>query len=142
MRTAQITSLNNRVAERQEHLHKLQEKEPETLRLALDHLHANICEIQREMARLWTEYTARMSAAQMGVQVEVKYLQKPISLLEQENNKSQSFLAPIRRLPTELLAEIFYANICEDSMKLQERELETLRPALDHLHTKPPHQYM
>lgn len=107
MRTAQITSLNNRVAKRQEHLHKLQEKELETLRPALDHLHANICEIQREMARLWTEYTARMSAAQAGVQVEVEDLQQRISFLEKENNKSQSFLAPIRRLPTELLAEIF-----------------------------------
>ena len=59
------------------------------------------------MARLWTEYTARMSAAQVGVQVVADDLQKRISFLEQENNKSQSFLAPIRRLPTELLAEIF-----------------------------------
>ena len=65
----------------------------------------NICEIQQEMARLWTEHTARMSAAQ-GVQAEVSSLQKRILFLEQENSKSQSFLAPICRLPTELLAEI------------------------------------
>ena len=97
------------MAELREHLHKKQEKELETLRPALDHLHAhaNICEIQREMARLWTEYTARMSAAQAGVQVEVEDLQQRISFLEQEKEKLQCFIAPIRRLPTELLAEIF-----------------------------------
>ena len=111
MRRAQITSLNNKVAERQEHLCKLQEKELEILRPILDQHHANICIIQREMARLWTEYTARMSVAQEGVQTEVSGLQKRISLLEQENSKSQSFLAPIRRLPIELLAEIFAITI-------------------------------
>jgi hypothetical protein len=111
IRTAQITSLNNIAAEHQKHLLNLQEKELETLRPALDHLHANICEIQREMARLWTEYTARMSLAQESVQAEVSDIQKRISFLEQENSKSQSFLAPIRRLPIELLAEIFTITI-------------------------------
>ena len=64
MRTAQITSLNNMVAERQEHL---QEKDLEILRPVLDQHRANICMTQREMARLRTEYTARMSAAQEGL---------------------------------------------------------------------------
>jgi len=106
-RTGRIKYLNERILERQEHLRKLQEKELEVLRPMLDKLHANICEIQREMACLWTEYTARMSAAQEVAQAEVAGLQQHIAFLEQENSKSQSFLAPMRRLPTELLAEIF-----------------------------------
>jgi hypothetical protein len=110
-RETEIACLNKWISERQEHLRKLQEKELEVLRPLLDQLHANICEIQREMARLWTEYTARMSAAQEVAQAEVAGLQKRVEFLEGENSKSQSFLAPIRRLPTELLAEIFVIAI-------------------------------
>jgi len=44
-RETQIASLNKQVAERQEHLRKLQEKELEVLRPLLDQLHANICGI-------------------------------------------------------------------------------------------------
>jgi len=71
----------------------------------------NICEIQREMARLWTKYTARTSAAQEVAQAEAAGVQKRVALLERENSKSQSFLAPIRRLPTELLAAILVIAI-------------------------------
>jgi len=47
-----------------------------------------------------------MSAAQEVAQGEVTNLQQRVAFLERENSKLQSFLAPIRRLPTELLAEI------------------------------------
>jgi len=52
-----------------------------------------------------------MSAAQEVVQAEVVDFHKRTSFLEQENSKSQSLLAPIRRLYTELLAEIFVIAI-------------------------------
>ena len=111
IRTTQIERLNSKILDRQEEMRKLQEKELGVLRPMLDQLHASICEIQREMARLWTEYTARMSAAQEVAQAEVAGLQERVEFLERENSKSQSFLAPIRRLPTELLAEIFVIAI-------------------------------
>ena len=111
IRETQIASFNKMISEREEHLRKLQEKELNVLRPMLDRLHANICEIQREMARLWTEYTARMSVAQEAAHAEVAVFQKHVEFLERENSKSQSFLAPIRRLPTELLAEIFVIAI-------------------------------
>ena len=111
IRTTQIERLNKKISDRQEETRKLQEKELGVLRPMLDQLHANICEIQREMARLWTEYTARMSVAQEVAQAEVAGLQERVEFLERENSKSQSFLAPIRRLPTELLAEIFVIAI-------------------------------
>jgi len=71
----------------------------------MDQHHVRICKIQQEMARLWTEYTARMTAAHEETETRVAALQKCSTFLKQENSKSQSFPAPIRRLPTELLSE-------------------------------------
>jgi len=110
-RAARITSLNERISNIKKRLRQSQEIELETLRPIMDQHHARICKIQQEMARLWTEYTARMAAAQEESEKRVAALQKCITFLEQENNKSQSFLAPIRRLPTELLAEILVIAI-------------------------------
>jgi len=82
--------------------------ELEVIRPELDQLHAKKCEIQRELACRWTEYTAHMPAVQEVVQVEVA---NGVASLERENSESQSLLAPIRRLPIELLAEIFVIAI-------------------------------
>lgn len=106
-REGQITSLKGKIEDLNENLHKLQEKELETLRPIMDELHAKICAIQHEMARRWTEYTGRMSEAHEYTQREITKLQKEIGSLEQRNSNSKSSLAPIRCLPTELLAEIF-----------------------------------
>ena len=106
-REEQITSLKGKIEDLNENLHKLQEKELETLRPIMDEPHAKICAIQHEMARPWTEYTGRMSEAHEYTQRELAKLQKEIGSLEQRNSNSNSSLAPIRRLPTELLAEIF-----------------------------------
>ena len=110
-RAAEVVSLNERISKLKEQLCQLQEKRLEKLRPIMDHHHARICEIQQEMARLWTEYTSCMAAAQEATETEVSFLQGRISFLEKENSKSQSFLAPIRRLPTELLAEILTITI-------------------------------
>ena len=105
-RAAEVVSISQQISKLKEQLRQLQEKELETLRPIMDLHHARICEIQQEMARLWTEYTSRMAAAQEATETKVTTLQKHITLLEKENSESQSFLAPIRRLPIELLAEI------------------------------------
>jgi polyhydroxyalkanoate synthesis regulator phasin len=110
-RAAEVVSLKERISLLKEHVCQLQEKNLETLRPIMDHHHARICEIQQEMARLWTEYTARMTAAQEATETQVTTFQKRIAFLEKENSKSQSFLAPIRRLPTELLAEVLVIAI-------------------------------
>ena len=52
-----------------------------------------------------------MLAAQEVAQAEAAGVQKRVALLERENSISRSFLALIRRLPTELLAEIFVIAI-------------------------------
>ena len=110
-RATEVVSLKERISKLKDHLCQLQEQKLETLRPIMDHHHARICEIQQEMARLWTEYTARMAVAQEATETEVTAIQKRITFLEKENSKSQSFLAPIRRLPIELLAEILIIAI-------------------------------
>ena len=102
---AKIASLE--IVEYNESLRKTQEKELAILRPILDDLHGHICDIQHEMARRWTDYTTCMSKAQECTQQQIAQLQKQIRDLEQEKSNSKSFPAPIGRLPTELLAEIF-----------------------------------
>ena len=104
---AQIASLKGKMAELNENFRTLQEKELVTLRPIMDDLHGQICAIQHEMARRWTEYTNRMSEAHEYTQRQLAEIQKQIGSLEQENSNSKSSLSPIRLLPTELLAEIF-----------------------------------
>jgi len=59
------------------------------------------------MARRWTDYTGRMSKAHEYTQQQTAGLQQQTGSLDQEIGNSKSFLAPLRRLPPELLAEIF-----------------------------------
>ena len=74
----------------------------------MDHLHGNICAIQREISR-----TAHTSKAQEYTQLiaelqrQIAGLQQQTGDLKQESSNSKPFPAPIRGLPTELLAEIF-----------------------------------
>jgi len=106
-REAQIASLKDKIAEYNDGLRNMQEKELEVLRPIMDELHAKICAIQHEMASRWTDYTTRMSKAQEYTQQQIADLQKQIGDLELENSTSTSLPTPILHLPTELLAEIF-----------------------------------
>ena len=110
-RAAEMKSLTERISKLKGRFYELQENELKALRPIMDQYYTMICEIQQKMACLWTEYTTRMTAAQNDMEIEIVALQGRISFLDQENTKSQSFLAPIRRLPTELLAEIFVIAI-------------------------------
>ena len=67
-------------------------KAPPTI---MDDLPGNICAIQREMAR--TDYTSKAQ----------EYTQQQIGYHEQESSNTKPFPPPIRRLPTDLLVEIF-----------------------------------
>ena len=63
-REAQIASLEDKIAEHNENLRKMQENELEILRPIMVELHAKVCAIQHEMACRWTDYMSRMSKAQ------------------------------------------------------------------------------
>jgi len=87
-RQAQIASLKDVISKHKE--------EVELLRPTMDQLYDQICAIQCEMTRQWTDYTRKAQECN----------QPQIGSLEQENSNSKSFPSPIRHLPTELLAEI------------------------------------
>ena len=99
--------IEDKIAEHNENLRKMQEKELEILRPIMNELHTKICAIQHEMARRWTDYTSRMSKAQEYTRQQIAELRQQIGHPEQETSSYKQFLAPICRLPTELLAEIF-----------------------------------
>lgn len=106
-REAQVAALRDKIADHNETLRNMQEKELEVLRPIMDELHGKICAIQHEMARRWTDYTSRMAKAQEYTQEQIAELQQQIGDLEQDNSSSESLPTPIHRLPTELLREIF-----------------------------------
>jgi len=105
-RETEIARLNQWISERQEHLRKLQEKKKKRFFALCSTSLTPVYAKYNAKWPAWTEYTAHMSAAQEVAQGEVANLQQRVAFLERENSKLQSFLAPIRRLPTELLAEI------------------------------------
>src|SRR6266404_8166633 len=70
-RAAEIASINERISKLKGHLCEWQETELETLRPIMDQHYTKICEIQQEMARLWTDYTARMTVVQTDTGTQV-----------------------------------------------------------------------
>ncbi len=82
------------------------------MRPAMDALHNQVLAIQQKMATLWGLYSEDRQNSERAVQAVVTDLKVQIHILEQENTNSASFLAPIRRLPVEILAEIFLLEIC------------------------------
>jgi hypothetical protein len=64
------------------------------------------------MAALWDLYSEDRQRAERAVQAVVADLKVQMHILEQGNINAASFLAPIRRLPVEILAEIFLLTIC------------------------------
>lgn len=78
----------------------------------MDALHNEIIVIQQKMAALWDMYCEDRQRAEHAVQAIVTDLKVQVRILEQGNINAASFLAPIRRLPVELLSEIFLFAIC------------------------------
>ncbi len=90
------------------------------LRSTLDDLHSQILALQKQMADCWIAFLAKRQKGEAAVTAEVTDLEKRIHVLNQENSKVASFLAPIRRLPVEMLAEIFTTSIaCHAHSRLE-----------------------
>ena len=81
------------------------------LRPIMESLHSKILIIQRQMADLWNEFSAERQEAEAALTAKVADLEVQIHTLKVESSKAASFLAPIRRLPMEMLAEIFVLSI-------------------------------
>jgi hypothetical protein len=87
------------------------EEKVATLRPIMDQLHSQILAIQRQMRDHWDDFSNERQKAEAGVTAKVSDLEVQIHILREENSKAACFLAPIRRLPVEMLAEIFVLAI-------------------------------
>ena len=86
----------------------------------MDYLHSQILAIQKRMADRWNAFSAERQNAEAAVTAKVTDFEMQIHVLKQENSKAASFLAPIRRLPVEMLAEIFIISIsCHAQSRLE-----------------------
>jgi hypothetical protein len=82
-------------------------EEHERIRPILDELHTQIITLQEKMAVHWRNYQTRIMQRQRETERVIGGIQSKVQTLEQENSYAASLLAPIRRLPTEMLSEIF-----------------------------------
>ena len=78
----------------------------------MDILHNQIIFIQQKMASLWNMFAEDRHKAERVVQAVVEDLRAKVHILEKKNDNAASFLAPIRRLPPEMLAEVFQMAVC------------------------------
>ncbi len=111
-RKAQITALHDKIMHMETRFKEECEEAAARMRPAMDALHNQVLAIQQKMATLWDLYSEDRQKAERAVQTVVTNLKVQIHILEHENTKSAGFHAPIRRLPVELLAEIFLLEIC------------------------------
>ena len=86
-------------------------EEHERIRPILDELYAQIFTLQEKMGVHWRDYQTRVMQRQRETEREIEEIQSKVRTLEQENGYAASLLAPIRRLPIEMLSEIFTVAI-------------------------------
>ena len=77
------------------------------VRPILDELYAQILVLQEKMADCWRNYQSRATQSRRQTDTAIAEIQNKVSVLEQMNLYAYSLLAPIRRLPAEILVEIF-----------------------------------
>ena len=76
------------------------------VRPVLDELHAQIIILQEMMAAHWRAYQNRVTQSRRRTEATIVDIRNRVSVLEQKNFYAVSLLAPIRRLPVEILSEI------------------------------------
>jgi len=79
----------------------------ERVRPILDELYAQIIVLQEKMAVHWRNHESRNIQSRRQTETAIADIQNKISVLEKTNLYAASLLAPIRRLPAEILSEVF-----------------------------------
>ena len=79
----------------------------ERIRPTLDQIYAKIVSLQQQIVLHWREHESQVIQSGQETELAILDIAKKISALEQENDYAISLLAPIRRLPAEMLSEIF-----------------------------------
>jgi hypothetical protein len=110
-RMTQITTLQDKIAHVKARFEAECKAASEKLQPTMDTLHNQMLSIQQKMASNWRQYSKDHHKAEYTAQALVTDLEAHIRILEQKNLNAASFLAPVRRLPEEILAEIFHFAI-------------------------------
>ena len=110
-RMNEIVKLNAQIRDLEVLQQQKTHEEEERLRPILDELHAQVVILQQQMAQHWNDHEVRVVQSRQDTQIEIPDIETKITALEQEHNYAISLLAPIRRLPTEILAEILTVAI-------------------------------
>ena len=108
-----MVELNDQIRNLQIRQQQRDHEEENRIRPTLDDLHAQIIDLQQQMVLIWREHEARVNQSGRDTETAILGIEKRISILEHENNCAISLLAPIRRLPAEMLSEIFMVAIIE-----------------------------
>jgi hypothetical protein len=87
------------------------QEEQKRLRPVLNELHEQIFVLQDKMAEHWRDYQNRLAQSRRQTETAIANLNDRVLALEQKNVHASSLLAPIRRLPAEILSEIFLIAI-------------------------------
>jgi len=106
-REVQIEALNAKIRDLRAKLDAESHEKVAELRPIMDYLHDQILVIQKQMADAWNAFTTERQQAEAVVTAKVTDLEVQIHILKEENSKAACPLALIRRLPVEMLAEIF-----------------------------------
>lgn len=85
--------------------------EKERVRPILDELYAQIPDLQENMVVYWRDCQSRVDQSRRQTETSIAEMQNKVSVLEQTNLYASPLLAPIRRLPAEILSEIFLVAV-------------------------------
>ena len=81
--------------------------EHERIHAILCELHTQIVDLEKKTAEHWRAHQSRTIQSHRVTETTIAEIQNRILILEQENLYAISLSAPIRRLPAEILSEIF-----------------------------------
>ena len=110
-RDAQINALEMKIRDLRTTFEGESQKKSAALQPLMDHLYGQRLNIQKEIVDHWNAFSAEHHEARAVMTAKVTDLELQIHILKQENSNTVSFLAPIWRLPAEILAEIFVLSI-------------------------------
>ena len=112
-RREEIVELNAQIQNLEIRQQQRNHEEEDRIRPTLEELHAQIILLQHQMTLYWGEHETRVMQSQRDTKMAIRDIESKISAIEQETNYALSILAPIRRLPAEMLSEIFTLAIIE-----------------------------
>jgi hypothetical protein len=110
-REAQIGALEMKIRDLRITFETESQNKLAALQPIMDHLNSRILAIQMAMVDHWNVFLAERQEAEATVTAKVTDLEVRVHALKQENSSIVSSLAPIWRLPAEILVEVFLLSI-------------------------------